>query len=153
MRNVQVELARLGYDVGPLDGGLGPKTRNAIVDFQSATNVAVTGDVSNNLLTSLRNTRQMDNSPSNDMPYTKMVQLIEVELTRLGWDVGKPDGEWGSRSRSAAREFQSKIGVPVDGIADNQLLTQLQHSSRQGNTQTIINNLAQQLMDALQSGN
>ncbi len=42
---VQRELARMGYDPGPVDGHLGPATRAAIRKFQKANNMPPTGEI------------------------------------------------------------------------------------------------------------
>lgn len=51
----QIYLQLLGYDVGLPDGLSGPKTREAIEEFQSRYYLQVTGTVSKALITSLRN--------------------------------------------------------------------------------------------------
>jgi len=38
-------------------------------------------------------------------------------LTRMGYDVGKPDGRLGSKTRTALRAFQRKAGKVPDGFA------------------------------------
>ncbi len=149
--DIQSELNRLGYNAGPADGAFGPSTRRAIVTYQSDMNMTVTGEASERLLADLRNTRTGNtyNDQGGAMADAELIQQIEDELTRLGWDVGTPDGEWGGKSRNAAREFQSKIGVPVDGKADEELLSQLKNSYRKGDAQTIIMGLAQQFLQSI----
>ncbi|MEX0815303.1 MAG: peptidoglycan-binding protein, partial [Dongiaceae bacterium] len=51
---VQQSLAALGYDPGPADGRLGPKTRAAIRAFQADDGLPVDGEVSNRLTLRLR---------------------------------------------------------------------------------------------------
>ena len=151
---IQTELNRLGYNAGSTDGTFGPSTRRAIVTYQSDMDMAVTGEASQRLLADLRDTRKSSAGSSDDndaMTPAELVQQIEDELTRLGWDVGPPDGEWGAKSRNAAREFQSKINVPVNGNADGELLTQLQNSYRRGDAQNIIFGLAQQFLQTIQT--
>jgi len=150
---IQTELNRLGYNAGPNDGAFGPSTRRAIVTYQSDMNMQVTGEASAGLLSDLRNTdrRSAGNDQGDAMAPAELVQQIEDELTRLGWDVGTPDNEWGAKSRNAAREFQSKINVPVTGNADRELLTQLQNSYRRGDAQSIIFGLAQQFLQTIQT--
>lgn len=150
---IQVELNRLGYNAGPADGAFGPSTRRAIVTYQSDMNMAVTGEASARLLADLRNTdrREAGNYDDDTMAPAELVQQIEDELTRLGWDVGTPDREWGAKSRNAAREFQTKIDVPADGVADRELLTQLQNSYRRGDAQSIIFGLAEQFLQNMQT--
>ena len=52
--NVQRDLAALGYDPGPVDGILGPKTRSAIRAFQGREKRPVTGVVSEELAAALQ---------------------------------------------------------------------------------------------------
>lgn len=55
---IQQRLAMLGYDPGPADGFMGPRTQAAISLFQSDFDLAVTGEPSADLLTRLRTVRQ-----------------------------------------------------------------------------------------------
>lgn len=50
---VQDQLTRLGYSPGPVDGVLGPQTRDAIADFQYGHGVPPTGQIDTALLQSL----------------------------------------------------------------------------------------------------
>jgi N-acetylmuramoyl-L-alanine amidase len=43
--SVQDQLARLGYDPGPVDGSIGPQTRSAIADFQYDHRLPETGQI------------------------------------------------------------------------------------------------------------
>lgn len=43
VQTAQAAIQRLGYDPGPLDGVLGPRTRNAILRFQRAQHLRLTG--------------------------------------------------------------------------------------------------------------
>lgn len=43
--NVQVALQRDGYYTGPIDGSIGPQTREALAAFQADNNLAVTSAV------------------------------------------------------------------------------------------------------------
>lgn len=52
-RAVQEALLARGYDPGPVDGALGPKTRDAIRAYQSANGLSPTGEVSRDLLSHL----------------------------------------------------------------------------------------------------
>lgn len=56
-RAVQEALVDLGYDPGPVDGAVGPMTRDSIRAFQSANAMAVTGEVSKPLLEALNTAR------------------------------------------------------------------------------------------------
>jgi N-acetylmuramoyl-L-alanine amidase len=51
--NVQDQLTRLGYSPGPVDGVLGPQTRDAIADFQNDRGLPPTGQIDRSLLRTL----------------------------------------------------------------------------------------------------
>lgn len=44
-RQIQTALKNAGYDAGPIDGKIGPKTKKGIKDFQAANGLAVDGKV------------------------------------------------------------------------------------------------------------
>lgn len=46
VRDIQTKLAQQGYDPGPRDGKLGPKTRAAITHYQQNNNLLVDGNAS-----------------------------------------------------------------------------------------------------------
>ena len=52
--SVQSRLNQLGYYNGPIDGDLGPGSRNAIANYQRDNNLYVNGRINNNLLQSLQ---------------------------------------------------------------------------------------------------
>lgn len=47
---------------------------------------------------------------------------IQARLNENGYDVGKPDGIAGSRTRKAIKAFQKSIGIPADGYPSVELL-------------------------------
>lgn len=62
---------------------------------------------------------------------------IQRLLDQLGYSPGVLDGIIGPQTRSAIRQFQQNQGVTVDGLADAELLRQLQDTQRvqQANTE------------------
>ncbi len=56
-KETQRLLAQLGFDPGPVDGGMGPRTRSAIEAFQRQQGLPVDGKVSETLLAQLEITR------------------------------------------------------------------------------------------------
>ncbi|MGM0914487.1 MAG: peptidoglycan-binding protein [Pseudomonadota bacterium] len=54
---IQRELNRLGYDAGPVDGAMGRRTRNAILEYQADSDITEDGYASADLLKRLRATR------------------------------------------------------------------------------------------------
>ena len=55
VRDIQVELQQRGYYQGTLDGLIGPRTREAIILFQTDAGLPATGRVGSGLLADLRN--------------------------------------------------------------------------------------------------
>jgi len=55
---------------------------------------------------------------------------LQTLLNRLGFEAGPVDGIVGGGTRSAIRAFQASIGVPADGFATPELLTQLRQASQ-----------------------
>jgi len=154
VRAIQEELNDKGYNAGPEDGVFGPTTRRAIVTYQSDANIEITGEASQRLLRHMRSSdvdagTTVAAESEGDLPSAELIQQIEDELTRLGWDVGTSDGEWGSKSRSAATEFQVAINVEADGEPDTELLQQLRNSYRTGSANDIVLGIANQFLRAL----
>ena len=54
IKEAQALLTKAGYDPGPADGAMGPKTRSAIKQFQSKNGLASDGIASSLLLATLR---------------------------------------------------------------------------------------------------
>jgi lytic murein transglycosylase len=62
-----------------------------------------------------------------DQPPLGRTERVELQtrLSRLGYDVGEPDGRLGSRTRDALRRFQATAGLPPDGYASSRALEAL----------------------------
>lgn len=52
-RQIQQALASRGFDPGPIDGRMGPQTRQAIMDYQRQNNMQATGRADSQMLSSL----------------------------------------------------------------------------------------------------
>jgi membrane-bound lytic murein transglycosylase B len=50
---------------------------------------------------------------------------LQQHLTRIGYDVGKPDGRLGTKTRTALRAFQRRTGAVADGFASASVLSSL----------------------------
>ena len=55
-----------------------------------------------------------------------LVSNAQTLLSKLGFNVGTPDGIMGSRTANAVRLFQLQNGLQVNGMVSNELLQQLQ---------------------------
>lgn len=70
---------------------------------------------------SLRHGRQADNRR---MTREQAIEL-QTRLADMGYDVGKPDGILGTRSRQAVRAYQLAANLPADGYPSLNLLDHL----------------------------
>lgn len=58
---------------------------------------------------------------------TKEVQTL---LNILGYDVGKPDGNVGPKTRTAISAFQLQVGLPANSLMDDALIARLKSSAQ-----------------------
>ncbi len=72
----QQRLATLGYDPGPADGVMGPRTRTAIAAFQRSAGLPANGIVSDDLLTALLAKQQAAATPAGTTPASAPNRLI-----------------------------------------------------------------------------
>lgn len=54
VRRVQSQLKQSGYEVGPVDGIYGPRTRQALMDFQKDKGMQASGQIDQNLLAEMK---------------------------------------------------------------------------------------------------
>lgn len=102
VRYLQENLIGLGYLTGTADGNFGPKTAEAVRQFQADFGLAVDGSAGNATQTALRNA----------------VVRLQVELKKAGYTPGSADGHFGSKTRAALKEYQANRGLKSTGIAD-----------------------------------
>jgi membrane-bound lytic murein transglycosylase B len=50
------------------------------------------------------------------------LQALQEKLNTLGFDVGKPDGIWGPKSRKAIRLYQLQHDLIADGFPNSAVL-------------------------------
>ena len=61
------------------------------------------------------------NAPVDALSFNEIKQIQHILQTR-GYDVGGVDGMIGANTRSAVRDVQTKLGLPVDGYPTQDLL-------------------------------
>jgi peptidoglycan hydrolase-like protein with peptidoglycan-binding domain len=64
-------------------------------------------------------------APAAQPVSSEQINAIQILLAQLGFDPGAPDGAVGEQTRSAIRNYQRELGLPVDGEASTSLLTHL----------------------------
>ncbi|MFZ2100939.1 MAG: peptidoglycan-binding domain-containing protein, partial [Oricola sp.] len=63
VRDLQMELSSMGYDVGVADGLMGPRTRNALAAFQRAQGLPVTSEIDEKTIAALAAAREQGSAP------------------------------------------------------------------------------------------
>jgi peptidoglycan hydrolase-like protein with peptidoglycan-binding domain len=124
VEGIQRELAVNGFDPGGIDGRFGPRTSEAIRQYERAAKLTVTGCPSQELLDHVSfhlpkvYSRVRPDAPT---PETE----VQAGLTMRGFYVGAVDGRIGERTRAAIRQYQREANLPVDGQVTPELAERL----------------------------
>ena len=125
---LQQRLKDLGYYTIRVDGIFGSGTQRAVRWFQSVNGLSVTGKADNatqQLLYSAQAKAASGYSPdsydtlSRSNRYKAAVVPLQRRLKALGYLSGSVDGYFGSNTYRAVRNFQSRNGLSVTGVADS----------------------------------
>ena len=122
VRELQRLLANRGYNVGNIDGIFGNRTRNAVMGFQRAQNLNVTGVVDIETWRALgRDCRRPD---AEYCPILRPgsrgsgIRFLQSLLARANYYPGPIDGIYGSATERAVRAFQRDNNITPTGIVD-----------------------------------
>jgi len=139
VRSIQTALNEQGYNAGTADGVFDSAARSAILAYQGDFNLPLTGEPSATLLTHLASSNLepgaggvYNSDYASQVTATQLNKDIQIELNRLGYNVGTPDGLFGTRTREAVLSYQKEVGIPQTGAPSQLLLNQLQKSYRTG---------------------
>ena len=125
---LQQRLKDLGHYTIRVDGIFGSGTQRAVRWFQSVNGLSVTGKADNatqQLLYSAQAKAASGYSPesydtlSRSNRYKAAVVPLQRRLKALGYLSGSADGYFGSNTYRAVRNFQSRNGLSVTGVADS----------------------------------
>jgi peptidoglycan hydrolase-like protein with peptidoglycan-binding domain len=147
VRAVQSELNGLGYNAGPADGVFGPTTRAAVRTFQNDNGLPVTGEVTQSLLTNIRQAPGDDGTV--DVQRVALVKAVEQALDVRGYEVGPIDGKVTTQTTSAVRTYQSDAGLTVNGRIDESLLARLERGQANLDPTMTRTQLVQSIQTAL----
>jgi peptidoglycan hydrolase-like protein with peptidoglycan-binding domain len=129
-RAIQEELAAHGYAPGPVDGVIGPQTQRAIGAYQRDAGLPVTGNASKELLDHLKfalpKVTARRDAPRAAGPSHALVTDVQRRLYERGYYTAEIDGLAGPMTRAAVRRFQSDAGLPVTGVIDERLKSELE---------------------------
>ena len=148
VKSVQAALNARGYDPGPADGALGPRTRAAIRAYQSENGLTPTGEVDAALLASLEIATATPGTPSTGGANATLIAAIEGELVRRNYAAGVVDGVMDAQARTAISLYQRDAGLEITGQPSQALLDKLRVSplrNESGTINQIIWQIEQQL--------
>ena len=129
---IQSSLAALGYNVGTIDGVLGPNSRRVIGQFQASRGEAATGQMTRPQYVAL-----LSSVPGAAPIFTRRelnaeeVRLLQQGLQQLGYYRGSIDGAKGPGTRGALTAFLAQNGLnpvqttPVQGLVMARSVAQL----------------------------
>jgi peptidoglycan hydrolase-like protein with peptidoglycan-binding domain len=134
VRQVQSELAALGYAPGPADGDAGLLTRAAILAFEHDRGLPAMAEATDDLLLALRmppdNRRSVTGAnwrtPSRAAAAT--VRTVQQNLIAAGYLTGAASGQFDARTASAIRAFETANELSPTGRISAPLVTKLQRA-------------------------
>jgi peptidoglycan hydrolase-like protein with peptidoglycan-binding domain len=127
--DIQRALAERGYYDGEVDGLPGPRTQQAIREFETAQGLKVTGETSEALLARVLNARARGDvtgsiAPAEPRPSTRVLAVQRV-LARLGYGPVKLSGLPDPATRDAIERFERDRGLGKTGEIGDKLISEL----------------------------
>ena len=130
LKDIQTFLNCNGFNPGPIDGQTGPKTKNAIKEFQSKNGLFADGIVGNKTKAAMRaytgcESANVCKPRNNTNAKLDTVTDIQTYLANNGFNPGIIDGKIGSYTKEAIKAFQRKVGLIPDGLAGNRTKSEM----------------------------
>lgn len=134
--DTQRELTQLGFYDGALDGLHGPRTAQAIRDFEQSQGLKITGEPSLMLLDVMRRARakpentgsvpakSADVAAAETRPSTRVLAVQRV-LARLGYGPLQLSGLPDAATRDAVQQFERDRGLARSGEISDRLIKEL----------------------------
>lgn len=127
--DIQQALAERGYYEGLADGVSGPRTQQAIREFEQANGLKATGEPSDALLARILRARARSEitgsiSAPEPRPSTKVLAVQRV-LARLGYGPLKYSGLHDAATKGAIERFEGDRGLKKSGQIGDRLLSEL----------------------------
>ncbi len=128
--DIQRELAQRGYYDGAVDGLLGPRTDQAIRDFEQTQGLRIIGEPSEALLGQIRKARAKSEitgsiRPSGESPGSSRVLTVQRVLARLGYGPVRLNGISDTATRASIERFERDRNLPVSGEITDRLIREL----------------------------
>ncbi|MEH2393591.1 MAG: peptidoglycan-binding protein [Nostoc sp.] len=128
---LQQRLRQLGYLNANPNGNFGPMTRDAVIRFQRNYRIAANGIVNRQTWNTLLG---YSPTPTRSSFSTQQVRELQVRLRQLGYFKTNPTGNIGPITRKAVIQYQRNYRLPVNGIANAQVLESVRRTSTGGYT-------------------
>ncbi|MGF2037600.1 MAG: peptidoglycan-binding domain-containing protein [Nostoc sp. CmiVER01] len=128
---LQQRLRQLGYLNANPTGNFGPMTRNAVIAFQRNYRISANGIVNQQTWNALLGSSGI---PGRSKLSTQQVKELQVRLRQLGYFNTAATGNIGPLTREAVTRFQQNYRLPVDGMANAQVLEAVRRASTGGYT-------------------
>lgn len=136
VEDVQRELLAIGDYKGMVDGVNGQRTKQAIQQYQQSNGLAVTGEVSTELVTHIMYNKKIkaapeftgsiDPAPAQIMQdESKKIMKVQSALADLGYDLGEASGKVDEATRTAILQYEMENGLAMDGAVNAELLAAL----------------------------
>jgi peptidoglycan hydrolase-like protein with peptidoglycan-binding domain len=138
---IENQLARRDFYVGPIDGTVDAQTQTAIKLYQRMAGLGHNGKASYPLLqhierSNLRNTSEV---------ASVLVWQIEGALADRGYRTGPIDGTMDATTNEAVRRYQQEAGLPPTGRTDKALLADIEQSDKREVSQRDIQEIERRL--------
>jgi peptidoglycan hydrolase-like protein with peptidoglycan-binding domain len=128
--DVQSELTRLGYYDGAVDGRLGPRTDQAIRDFERAHGLRISGEPNEPLLGRIRRAPLKSDitgaiPPKAETHGSHRVMTVQRVLARLGYGPLRLNGVHDADTRASIQRFERDRNLPPSGAITDRLVREL----------------------------
>ena len=131
VRNLQINLTKLGYYTATVSGHFGEKTEAAVKAFQEKNGLkadGIAGKATLQKITALLGGTSSGSSSSTTLKYGsegELVKKLQQKLADLKLYSGKVTGHYGYKTVEAVKSYQEKNKLTVDGIAGRSTLLSL----------------------------
>ncbi|MEH2057176.1 MAG: peptidoglycan-binding protein [Nostoc sp.] len=129
--SLQQRLRQLGYFNANATGIFGKITKDAVIAFQRNYRLPANGIVNRQTWNTLMGSSP---TPARSSLSNQQVRELQVRLRQLGYFKTNPTGHIGPMTREAVMAFQRNYRLPVDGIANAQVLDSVRRAYTTGYT-------------------
>jgi peptidoglycan hydrolase-like protein with peptidoglycan-binding domain len=138
---IENQLARRDFYVGPIDGTVDVQTQTAIKIYQRMAGLDHNGKASYPLLQNIEGSNLRNTSEVASM----LVWQIEGALADRGYRTGPIDGTMDATTNEAVRRYQEDAGLPATGRTDKALLANIEQSDKRKVSQGDIQEIERRL--------